>query len=100
MLVLVGGCALTRGHSKPVAIASIGASAFVGFGTGQAIDGEWSSAWKFAVADSAFVAAYVYGFRGLACFGPEHASCDRLAYPTLWLGVLGLLGSRVWQVVH
>lgn len=101
MLVFLGGCAFTR-HSAPVAIASVGASAFVGFGTGRAIEGDWStSGRKFAVADSAFIAGYAYGLRGVGCFDEvRRPHCDELAYTTLWLGVLGLIGSHVWQAVR
>ena len=82
-------------------VAAVGASAFVGFGTGQATEGTWStSGWKFAVADGAFIAGTIYGLRSIGCVDASHGGdCDELVFTTLCLGVLGLLGSHVWQVL-
>jgi hypothetical protein len=100
--VFLAGCLAPRayGRSTITAIAAVGASAFVGFGAGQAVDGEWSTrGWQFAVADSAFAASIVYGVRGFGCISTTHASeCDPVAYAALWTGLLGLIGSRLWQI--
>ena len=100
VLVLVAGCAFRR-HPVPVAFAAVAASGFVGFGTGRAIEGRWSSSgWKLALADSAFVAGTAYGLpAALGCVS-AHGDCDALRMTTLWLGLLGLIGSRAWQVAR
>lgn len=48
----------------------------------------------------AFVATYVFGMRAVGCIdAADGGRCDELAYAALWIGLLGLVGSRVWQVL-
>jgi len=88
-----------RSFSTLRAVAGVVASAVVAFGAGQAIDGAWPAAWEGAVLDSVFIGSTVYGLRGFGCIAqPAHVTCEPPALVAFWIGVLGFIGSRAWQV--
>ena len=98
------GCIVPRAPARRIsavrAVVSVVASAIVGFGSGQAIDGDWSTAAEAMTIDGALVSSVAYGLHGLGClaWAPRAAPCDGLALTALWIGVLGLPASHAAQL--
>jgi hypothetical protein len=87
-------------------VGGILASAFVGFGTGQAIEGRWlETGWIFTVGEGVSVAAFLWAIgHQLArhdCIALGHDSCPSATSIELvgTLGGLGFLGFHVGGIV-
>jgi hypothetical protein len=90
---------LARGEITPGAHVGGGfASIFLGLGIGQGIEGRWSeTGWIFTVGELASVAAIIVGVGDV--FGDcLDSSCDDDPEPIVFLGVIGIVVFRVWEV--
>ncbi|HLL21334.1 MAG TPA: hypothetical protein VK427_04340 [Kofleriaceae bacterium] len=81
------------------------AAVFLGFGTGQAIQGRWSdTGWIFTLGESASLVALIAGaaraWDDCANEFDSSVDCDHSDGPPLMLvGGLGLVVFRVWEIV-
>lgn len=73
---------------------------FIGFGSGQAVQGRWTdTGWIFTVGEAASIAAIFVGVGNTAddCFD---SSCnDTENGGLIAVGIIGLVGFRVWEIV-
>ncbi|MCX5741154.1 MAG: hypothetical protein NT062_01505, partial [Proteobacteria bacterium] len=78
---------------------------FVGFGTGQAVQGRWSeSGWMFALGEVATLTLMVYGVAQVLddCFRTDvscNQSNDARGETALIVGAVGFGVLRVWEIV-
>ena len=77
------------------------ASLFLSFGIGQAIEGRWGdTGWIFTLGEPAAVAVVVYGALQLAtCDTPRGGTCNNTGGTALAVGMIGLVGLRIWEIV-
>jgi hypothetical protein len=72
---------------------------FLGFGSGQAVQGRWTeTGWIFTVGEAASIAAIVVGVNSEVedCFDEQ---CDDDNGALIAVGVIGLIGLHVWEIV-
>ncbi len=80
-------------------VVGVGAALFVGFGTGQAIQGRWlERGWIFTVGE---IGSYILILSSIPHFGSDDrcdADCndDDSAVQRLWFGAIAWLGFRIW----
>jgi len=82
-------------------VVGAGAALFVGFGTGQAIQGRWlERGWIFTVGE---IGSYILILSSIPRFGGGNDVCDSdcdddedSGEQRLWFGVIGWLGFRIW----
>ncbi|HUQ07062.1 MAG TPA: hypothetical protein VM261_31435 [Kofleriaceae bacterium] len=75
-------------------------SFFLGFGTGQAVQGRWTDiGWVFTVGEAASIAAIVIGVGNELedCAFDEY--CDDDNDGLIAIGVIGIVGFRLWEIV-
>lgn len=91
---------LQRGLISPEAhIGGAAVSFFIGFGSGQAVQGRWTdTGWIFTVGEAASIAALFIGIGNEVedCFDEY---CDEDNDGLIALGLIGLIGFRVWELV-
>lgn len=79
------------------------AALFLGFGSGQAIQGRWSdTGWIFTVGEAASIAAMIGGVVRTVddCDTVDETDCDHSDGPALIVvGLVGLTVFRVWEIV-
>jgi hypothetical protein len=75
-------------------------SFFLGFGTGQAVQGRWTdTGWIFTVGEAASIAALIIGIGNEIDDCAFDDYCDDDNDGLIAVGVIGLIGFRVWELV-
>jgi hypothetical protein len=93
---------LSRGLIDPGAhVGGALASFFLGFGTGQAVQGRWSdTGWIFTVGEAASIAAIIIGIGNEIddCVNDDYCGDDDND-GLIIVGVFGFIGFRAWEIV-
>ncbi len=91
---------LSRGLISPGAhVGGAAVSFFLGFGTGQAVQGRWTdTGWIFTVGEIASIAAIIIGV-GNEIDDCYDSYCDEDNDGLIVVGVIGLVGFRIWELV-
>jgi hypothetical protein len=73
---------------------------FIGFGSGQAVQGRWGdTGWIFTVGEAASIAAIVVGVSSEVEDCADDFCDDDENGPLIAIGVIGIIGFRVWEIV-
>lgn len=75
---------------------------FVGFGTGQAVEGRWGDrGWIFTVGEPVSLGLMIYGLGKSAssCASEDGSSCGTSGVGYLATGAIAYTGLRLWEVV-
>lgn len=73
---------------------------FVGFGSGQAVQGRWSdTGWIFTVGEAASIAAILIGVGDVFQDCIDYECSDNENGGLIAVGVIGIVGFRVWEIV-
>ena len=75
---------------------------FVGFGTGQAVQGRWlERGWIFTVGETASLGVMVYGLGKAAtsCVNEDGSDCGSSGLGLVAGGAIALTGLHIWEIV-